>query len=153
MGLARRYLTLLQNPELHPNPSSMPNLRGLIFGIAGAEHPAAYWLLTILVVAAVAWLAWRIQDLEMAFAMSLVAGLLVGYHAYLQDAVLLLLPFAIVIAKSKVVPLRVLMALAILPPIYICLMVGRPYNIAVPLVLIAVLAAALTNRQPQQSSQ
>lgn len=73
----------------------MPDLRGLVFGIAGAEHPAAYWLLTILVVAAVAWLAWKMQDLEMAFAMSLVAGLLVGYHAYLQDAVLLLLPFAI----------------------------------------------------------
>jgi hypothetical protein len=149
----RRYLTLLANPELHPNPSSMPNLRGLIFGITGADHPAAYWLLAILVVAAVAWLAWKIRDLEMAFAMSLVAGLLVGYHAYLQDAVLLLLPFSIVIAKSKVVPLRVLVALAILPPIYICLMVGRPYNIAVPLVLIAVLAAALINLQPQQSSQ
>jgi hypothetical protein len=148
----RRYLALLQNPELHPNPSSMPNLRGLIFGMAGAEHPAAYWLLTILVVAAVAWLAWRIQDLEMAFAMSLVAGLLVGYHAYLQDAVLLLLPFAIVIAKSKVVPLRMLMAVAILPPIYICLMVGRPYNIAAPLLLIAVLTAAPIGREPQLSS-
>jgi Glycosyltransferase family 87 len=57
-----RYLTLLANPELHPNPSSMPNLRGLVFGIAGAEHPAAYWLLTSLVVAAVAWLAWKLQD-------------------------------------------------------------------------------------------
>lgn len=143
----RRYLALLANPELHPNPSSMPNLRGLVFGISGAEHPAVYWLLTILVVAAVVWLAWKMQDLEMAFAMSLVAGLLVGYHAYLQDAVLLLLPFAIVIAKSNAKPLRVLMALAILPPIYICLMLGRPYNIAVPLMLIAVLVAALHNVQ------
>src|SRR5271165_4403317 len=83
-----RYLALLANPELHPNPSSMPNLRGLVFGIAGAEHPAAYWALTILVVATVAWLAWKMQDLEIAFAMCLVAGLLVSYHAYLQDAVL-----------------------------------------------------------------
>lgn len=140
----RRYLTLLENPELHPNPSSMPNLRGLVFGIAGGEHPAAYWVLTVLVVAAVAWLAWKMPDLEMAFAMSLVAGLLVGYHAYLQDAVLLLLPFAIVIAKSKAVPLRVLMALAILPPIYICLVMGRPYNIAVPLILITLLGAAVS---------
>jgi Glycosyltransferase family 87 len=148
-----RYLTLLENPELHPNPSSMPNLRGLVFGIAGAEHPAAYWLLTILVAAAVAWLAWRLQDLEMAFAMSLIAGLLVGYHAYLQDAVLLLLPFAIVIAKSKDKPLRVLMALAILPPIYICLMLGRPYNIAVPLMLIAVLAAAMASLPKNQNNR
>jgi hypothetical protein len=138
----RRYLALLANPELHPNPSSMPNLRGLIFGITGAEHPGDYWLLTIFVIAAVASLAWKTKDLEMAFAFSLIGGLLVGYHAYLQDAVLLLLPFAIVIAKSKIVPLRVLMAMAILPPIYICLMVGRPYNIAVPLVLISVLVAA-----------
>jgi len=145
----RRYLTLLANPELHPNPSSMPNLRGLVFGIAGAEHPAAYWLLTILVVAAVAWLAWKMRDLEMAFAFSLVAGLLVGYHAYLQDAVLLLLPFAIVIAKSNAKPLRVLMALSILPPIYIGLMMGRPYNVAVPLMLIAVLVAAV---QPAESA-
>lgn len=138
----RRYLTLLSNPELHPSPATMPNLRGLVFGVTGADHPAIYWALTILVVAAVIWLAWKMADLEMAFAMSIVAGLLVGYHAYLQDAVLLLLPFAIVIAKSKVVSLRVLIALAILPPIYICLMIGRPWNIAVPLMLMAVLATA-----------
>lgn len=138
----QRYLALLKNPELHPNPSGMPNLRGLVFGITGAEYPAIYWALTIVVVAGVAWLAWRLKDLEMAFAMSLVAGLLVGYHAYLQDAALLLLPFAIVIARSKAVPLRVVMALAILPPIYICLVMGRPYNVAVPVVLMGVLVAA-----------
>jgi hypothetical protein len=142
----QRYLTLLANPELHPSPGSMPNLRGLIFGITGAEYPAVYWLLTILVVATTVWLAWRMKDLEMAFAMSLVAGLLVGYHAYLQDAVLLLLPFAIVIARSKVVPLRLAMALAILPPIYICLLMGRPYNVAVPLTLIGVLITASYGR-------
>jgi hypothetical protein len=34
------------------------------------------------------------------------------------------------------------MALAVLPPIYICLMIGKPYNIAVSLMLIAVLVAA-----------
>jgi hypothetical protein len=140
----RRYLTLLANPELHPSPASMPNLRGLVFGVTGAENPVAYWVLTILVVAAVVWLAWKLRDLEMAFAMSMVAGLLVGYHAYLQDAVLLLLPFAIVIAKSKVVPLRVLMALAILPPIYICLLMGRPWNIAVPIMLLAILGVAVS---------
>jgi hypothetical protein len=141
----RRYLTLLSNPELHPNPSSMPNLRGLVFGLTGEEYPAMYWMLTVIVVVGVVWLAWKIRDLEMAFAMSMVAGLLVGYHAYLQDAVLLL-PFAIVIAKSKVVLLRVLMALAILPPIYICLLMGRPWNVAVPLMLITVLGVAALSR-------
>lgn len=139
----RRYLTLLENPELHPSPASMPNLRGLVFGVSGQEYPAVYWALTIVVVAAVIWLAWKMRDLEMAFAMSLVAGLLVGYHAYLQDAVLLLLPFAIVIGKSKVVPLRVMMAVMILPPVYICLLMGRPWNVAVPMALIGVLSAAL----------
>jgi hypothetical protein len=142
----RRYLTLLSNPELHPNPSSMPNLRGLVFGVTGQESSAIYWVLTICIVAAVVYLVWKLRDLEMAFAMSIVAGLLVGYHAYLQDAVLLLLPFAIVIAKSKVVPLRVLMALAILPPIYICLLMGRPWNIAVPLMLLTVLSVAALSR-------
>lgn len=135
----RRYLTLLRNPELHPNPASMPNIRGLLFGITGAENPVAYWVLTILVAAIAAWLIWRLRDLELAFAISLIAGLVIAYHAYLQDAVLLLLPFAIIIARSKNVALRVLIALAILPPIYICLLAGKPYNIAVPLTLIAVL--------------
>jgi hypothetical protein len=144
----RRYLTLLSNPELHPNPASMPNLRGLVFGLTGEDYPAMYWALTVLVVAVVVWLAWKMADLEMALAMSLIAGLLVGYHAYLQDAVLLLLPFAIVIARSKVVSLRVLIALAILPPVYICLLMGRPWNIAVPVMLMAVLGvAAATERQ------
>lgn len=137
-----RYLTLLANPELHPSPSSMPNLRGLVFGLTGDEYPLLYWLLTIIVAALLIWLTWKTRNLEMAFAMSLVAGLLVGYHAYMQDAVLLLLPFAIILAKSKVVPLRVLIALAILPPIYICLLLGRPWNAAVPLTLIAVLGVA-----------
>ena len=144
----RRYLTLLSNPELHPSPATMPNLRGLVFGVTGADHPAIYWTLTILILAVVIWLAWKMADLEMAFAMSIIAGLLVGYHAYLQDAVLLLLPFAIVIAKSKVVSLRVLIALAILPPIYICLMMGRPWNVAVPLTLMAVLGAAALTEPP-----
>jgi hypothetical protein len=138
----QRYLALLANPELHPNPASMPNLRGLIFGLTGADHPAIYWLLTITVVAAVVWIAWGTRDFEMAFAMSLIGGVLVGFHAYVQDAVLLLLPFAIVIARSQVIPLRLLMALAILPPVYICLLVGRPYNAAVPLTLMAVLLTA-----------
>jgi hypothetical protein len=121
----------------------MPNLRGLVFGVTGAEHPEIYWILTIIVAASIAWLAWKIRDLEMVFAFSLVAGLLAGYHAYLQDAVLLLLPFAIIVAKSKVVPLRALMALALLPPIYICLLMGRPWNVAVPLTLMAVLGVAV----------
>jgi hypothetical protein len=97
-------------------------------------------------VATVAYIAWKTADVEMAFAMSLVGGLLVGYHAYLHDALLLLLPFAIVIAKLQDKVLRVLMALAILPPIYIGLMMGRPYDVAVPLMLIAVLGAAAVRR-------
>jgi hypothetical protein len=139
----RCYLTLLSNPELHPNQASMPNLRGLAFGITGADYPAMYWAQTILVVAAVVWLAWKMADLEMAFAMSIVPGLLVGYHAYLEDAVLLL-PFAIVIARSKVVSLRVLIALAIVPPIYICLMLGKAVKHCRPVMLMAVLGVAAT---------
>jgi hypothetical protein len=142
----RRYLALLRNPDVEGNPSSMPNLRALIFGASGAEHPAVLWVLTVAVVVTVAYIAWKTADVEMAFAMSLVGGLLVGYHAYLHDALLLLLPFAIVIAKLQDKVLRVLMALAILPPIYIGLMMGRPYDVAVPLMLIAVLGAAAVRR-------
>jgi Glycosyltransferase family 87 len=136
-----QYLALLRNPELHPGAEHMPNLRGLVFGLTGGEHPALQWTLIAMVAALVCYIAWRTADLELALAFSIAGGLLAGYHAYLQDCLLLLLVFALVISKSKSKLLRSIIALAVLPPVFLFLLAGQPYNVAVPLMLLVFLGA------------
>jgi len=137
----RRYLALLANPDLHPGPEHMPTLRGLLFAFTGYEMPWTLIALSIVVTAAVVYIAWR-SDLEFALAFALVGGLLIGYHAYLQDCMILLLVFVLVLEHSRWVPLRGAMALALTPPLFLFLTAGRPWNAAVPLALLALLAMA-----------
>ncbi len=137
----QRYLKLLSNPDLHPGAEHMPTLRGLVFSLTGQE-PA--WLLTVLSVCVallVALLAFR-ASLDLGLAYSLIGGLLIGYHAYLQDCAILLLPFVLVLQNTKWVPLRGAMALALTPPLYLFLMAGQPYSAVVPIALIALLILA-----------
>ena len=145
----RRYLGLLSNPELHPGPEHMPTIRGLVFAATGTEVPALLTGLSIAIGLLVAYLSWKNRNLELAVAFSLVGGILVGYHAYLQDCIILLLTLALVLTNSRSVPIRAATAMAVTPPPYLCLLAGRPYNAVVPIVLIAVLGIAAVCREPE----
>jgi len=137
-----RFFAMVTNPELHPGPEHMPTLRGLVFPFAG-DNRALELLLTALVVALFAWLAWRICSFEIVFGLSLVAGLLVCHHAYIQDCVLLLLPLALFHIGGASRWLRGVATVLVLPPAYFMLLHGTPYNVAVPLLLVSVLLAAI----------
>jgi hypothetical protein len=137
----RRYLGLLANPELHPGPEHMPTLRGLIFALSGREIPMLEIALSLVVIAALILLARR-SSLEFGLAFAIVSGLLVGYHAYLQDCMILLLTFVLVLEHSRWPPLRAATALALTPPVFLFLTAGQPYNAVVPLVLLLLLALA-----------
>ena len=134
----RRYLALLSNPELHPGPEHMPTLRGLVYGLMGADSSWAIAVLSLAVVCLVMAAAWR-KNLELGIAFALIGGLLIGYHAYLQDCVILLLAFVLVLEHSRSVPLRGAMAVAITPPLFLFLTAGRPWNAVVPIALLGLL--------------
>lgn len=138
----RRYLVLLSNPELHPGPDHMPTLRGLIFAVTGGESQAWLIALSTLVVLALLWIAWR-SSVEFGLAFALVGGLLIGYHAYLQDCMILLLTFVLVLEHSRSPALRGAIALAISPPVFLLLLGGKPWNAAVPIALLICMTLAV----------
>ena len=106
----------------------MPTLRGLLFGLGGTDVPAVMMALSTLVIAGVVFVAWK-SDLEFGLAFALVGGLLIGYHAYMHDCMVLLLAYVLVMERSKWVPLRAAVALALTPPLYLFLMEGKPWNV------------------------
>jgi hypothetical protein len=143
----QRYLSLLTNPELHPSAGLMPTLRGLVYAFTGREVPWAIAAGSLAVLVAVVHIARR-GKLEFGLAFALVGGLLAGYHAYLQDCVILLLVFVLVLEHSRWAPLRAATALALTPPVFLLLMMGRPWNAVVPLLLLALLALAAVSPLP-----
>lgn len=138
----RRYWGLLSNPELHPGPEVMPTLRGLAFSLTGQENTSLQAILALAVVALVAFIARR-NSFELGLGFALVGGLLIGYHAYLQDCALLLLTFVLTLEHSDWPLLRGAVALMLTPPLYLFLMAGRPWSAIVPLSLLGVLVIAV----------
>jgi hypothetical protein len=90
----RRLLALARMPDFDPAPDRMPNVRGLLLFLGGGIVPE---VVLGLIVAAAVWFICRSQPLPVGGAVVLAGGLLVGHHAYVYDAVLLLpallLPF------------------------------------------------------------
>lgn len=139
------YLRFLQTPELTPTPMTMPNLRGLAMALAPAlssESSRAALMLEIALAAAVviALLAavWKASDFGAAMAAAVIAGLLVGRHAYVQDCCLLLLVPVLAPAyrRSRVMALTMLA-----PPVYFVLLASAPLSALAPLGLVALFAA------------
>jgi hypothetical protein len=147
----KRYLALLANPELHPRAEPMPTLRGLVCAFTSAELPWLMAALSLAVVLAVINVGYR-SNLEFGLAFALVGGLLVGYHAYLQDCTILLLAFVLVLEHSRWVPLRGATVLALTPLPFVCLVAGKPWNALVPIMLLTLLALAVV-RPAERSFQ
>lgn len=148
-----RYLALLGNGELHPGPEHMPTLRGFVFAVTGFESQALLILLSTLTVLAMAWIAWR-GNLEFGLAFALPAGLLIGYHAYLQDCMMMLMTFVLALEHAKWPVLRCGVALAITPPVFLFLLAGKPWNVFVPaaLMICMILAAISLTKKPMPAS-
>jgi hypothetical protein len=68
-----------------------------------------------------------------------------GYHAALSDCMILLMTFVLVLEHSRFAPLRGTVAFAITPPVFFCLMEGRPWNAVVPVALMITMGLAAIN--------
>lgn len=131
-----RYLELLRNPVLHPAQDHSASLRGI------TEQWIVLAPLTIAAIALVIWAVRKTDDVELSFAYALTGSILVSYHCYLQDTLVLLLAFALVAEKATGGALRGTAALIVSPPLALCLLVGAPYNMAMPAALLVFLFIA-----------
>jgi hypothetical protein len=133
---------LLRKPVNHPLPAIMPNLRGFVYAIAGENTPllVTLWLVTA---AAVLFLAWRAESFEVAFSYCLIGGVLVNFHSYMQDCLLLLFAMALLTDRYESKSVMRLLMVALLPFPYIFLYAGPPYSIVFHLLPIFTLIAAV----------
>jgi hypothetical protein len=142
---------LLRRPENHPYPHVMPNLRGLLKAF-GAESLVPLLILFALVLAAAVYLIVKSTSYEEAFAYSLMAGLLVNFHAYIQDPVLLLLAGALLFRQEHSKAFRLSLEFLLLPIVYILLLTDTPLSGAFAIVLLLVLGIGVWEKMTEVSA-
>lgn len=135
-GWPQRLLDLAKISEFSPVPYKMPNLNGLTYRLPGGALIEA--VLAVLVLAAV-WRISRRATLPVAAAAALAGGLLVGHHAYVYDAILLL-PLVMLVRQADFPRTLQYWALLLCAPVpYILLM----YDPAAPVAQAAISGFAL----------
>jgi hypothetical protein len=117
--------------------SPAPNIHGLVTVLSAG--PALEYLLVGLVIAAFLWLWFRVDNFELLLGVSLVCGLLVSFHSFAYDDLLLMAVLAVV---APVRILREITGLALTPIAFLMTFAGGLFSTAIPLLLLAFLVAA-----------
>ena len=91
------YVRMLRLPTSTPSYSLMPNLNGLL---SGYPHNSAVTIASAVLVLAVATLIMQRTRVTIGLAAALVSGLLLSYHAFMADAIILL-PAALLLLRDK----------------------------------------------------
>lgn len=113
-----------------------PNIHGLVTVLGGS--PAIEFLLTGLVVLFFIWVCVRVNNFELLLAVSLICGLLVSFHSFTYDD-LLLMPVLVLVSPIRI--LRTLAGLALTPVVFLATFAGGLYSAILPLMLLAFLCA------------
>jgi len=113
-----------------------PNIHGLVT-VLGGGAPVEF-LLAGLVILFFVWACLRTDNLELLLALSLICGLLVSFHSFAYDD-LLLMPVLVMIAPIKL--LRNIVGIALTPIVYLATFAGGLYSTILPLLLLAFLVA------------
>lgn len=146
-------IALLNRRENHPYAEAMPNLRGMVFALTGGAGGIGLMiLLSLLVVGVVIFLAIRAGSYEKAFAYTLMGGLIVNYHAYIQDPMLLLLVSAILFDGTESRGFRLTMQLLLFPVAYILLLWQPPFSAAYTILVLTALGFAVRDKLLDPSS-
>jgi hypothetical protein len=143
-------------------PEYAANIRGLVYLITGDRIPVA---ISGTVVAALSafllWVTarnWKDSEFELCFSAAVIATLLTGYHSFVYDLSLLLLPIAIVcgeLAKRKILlsnlTLNSTLVVLFVPPLHHLLIVHHIYALmCVPAVVLFVCVVTVAARQPAE---
>lgn len=113
-----------------------PNIHGLVT-VLGLS-PKIEFLLTGLVIAFFVLVCLRVSSFELLLAVSLICGLLVSFHNFTYDD-LLLMPVLVLVSPIKL--LRNLAGLALTPVVYLAAFAGGILSAILPLMLLAFLGA------------
>jgi len=148
IGLIVPWLKTMFSPLITEMPvwkwCPAPNIHGLVTVLGG--NSKIEFALVALVATFFVWACARIHDFELLLALSLICGLLVSFHNFAYDD-LLLMPVLVLVAPSRL--LRNLIGLALTPIAYFALFAGGLYAAVLPLMLFAFLGAVwFLNRTP-----
>jgi len=148
-----KLFELVRNPVNSPQPLLMPNLRGFVNAITGGDNMPLLLTLWVATAAIVCFLAWRAESFESAVAYCLIGGVLVNFHAYMTDCLLLLPALALLNPQRESNLANRMLTIAVLPFPYIALCAGPPYSPVFYLLLIATLLAAVRFQVKARSLQ
>ena len=137
-----QYAAILRRPEISPHLEQMGNLHTLAAAIHLPQAEPALAILLILLACA----AMRGRDVEICLAFAIAAGLVLTPHAYPQDFAFLLPFLAVVRTKTMERPEKLAIQALVLPFAYLLLFLGRPWDAALPLVIVALLIFAALPR-------
>lgn len=139
-----RYLTLLRNPIIHPYVQAMPNLHGAMLALLPGAPPAATVAASALVAAVILWIVWKYRhDWRTSLAYALLGGLLLSWHCYIQDAVLLLPVLALLLRSQFSAAVKIPLSLAFIPFTFWMLTADPPWSALPALFLLAALSGAV----------
>lgn len=132
------YIATLSDSRVHPEPSKMPNLNGMMW-----DFPMSFALQMLATGAIVVamWFAARRTAFLPGLALALSGGLLISYHAYLSDCALLLPAAMIVYAQIKNRWNQAFSALLLTPFLYMFILAPPPASYVVQVTIIGFFAA------------
>jgi phosphatidylserine synthase len=143
-------------------PEYAANLHGLISLITPANMPAAIpGAVVAALSASLLWITariWKDNEFGLCFSAAVIAALLTGYHSFVYDLSLLLLPVAIVcgeLAKRKILlgnlTLNSTLVVLFAQPIHYVLMTRHIYAVmCVPVVALFAIVVRIASRQPAE---
>lgn len=123
------YFHTLTDGRVHPSITHMPNLHGLF------SDPPLEMALSLVILGA-AWWAMQRTNFLLGLAVALTGGILLSYHAFLADCVLLTPVVLILFAQTHVAWLRLLGVLLVSPLLSLMLLSPRPYSYAMQAALL-----------------
>ena len=132
------YWKLLSGSAIHRDMGGMPNLQGVSIQLG---RPA--WFLPVAalaVAAAVVWISARSRNTDAALAAGLAGSYLLSYHAYPQDALTLLMAFALLPREGLRGWRRAAWHLLASPVPLACALLGAPWHMVLPVTATVALA-------------
>ena len=118
-----RYAALLRLPATTPSYDGMPNLHGLLSGL---PHSVLLEPAVTCAVIVAAWLVIRAADITTAISATLATGLLVSFHAFFGDALILAPACLLLLSRAPSAPLKLVAIFLLCPLAYL------PFSLPAP---------------------
>ena len=135
-----QYFAVLTDERIHPGRFRMPNLHGLVFGLPYYE----IWLaLGSIAVVAATWMAVRRVDFRRGLGIVVLGSMLISYHSFMPDCVILFPLFLDAICRAKWGWLRFLSLVVMAPPLILMAGSPRPYPYALQVGLVLFFCALI----------